>query len=66
MNKYSKTIKYIEAQYYKERFYQPIKKHKIIKKSIEILCILYYNVCVHNVNVGWYLHFVGCAPHQLK
>ena len=36
MNKYSKTIKYIEAQYYKERFYQPIKKHKINFKYLEV------------------------------
>jgi hypothetical protein len=36
MNKYSKTTKYIEAQYYKDRFYQPIKKHKINFKYLEI------------------------------
>ena len=36
MNKYSKTVKYIEAQYYKERFYKPIKKHNINPKEIII------------------------------
>ncbi len=36
MRKYSKTIKYIEAQYYKELYYKPIKTYKINYKKIEI------------------------------
>ena len=36
MEKYSKTIKNIEAQFYKDRFYTPISKHKVNLDQAEI------------------------------
>ena len=38
-----------------------------MKKTIEILCILYYNVCVHNVIVGWCLYcWESAHNNQIK